>query len=376
MSSAPKAAPHLRALTGLRFVAAFWVLVFHTMPRAALPAPLRALAAGGFLGVGLFFVLSGFILAHVYGARAVTGTLSARQFWRARFARVYPAYCFALLFAIPLLAHFVRTTGTPRGATLAGICVANVTMLQAWVPGWGCVWNCPGWSLSAEAFFYLAFPLVAPWVLRQQGDRLWWIAGVCVAALVAVGMLLGNTAEEVPFRSVYEGAYLTAWTPLVRLPEFVLGICAARLASRPDGYIRLPAWVTLAATVVLAAIVVVSEGWSYGLLRVAAVTVPVAVLIVSLASPSGTSVLASRALVRLGNASYSLYLLHAVAHSYFLAVANRVVSREWAPGWTAFVVYSLMTVALAIVVHDWLELPMRRALRPTAERVSSAAAAW
>lgn len=60
------AAADLPALTGVRFIAAFWVLCYHAVPRTGLPAPVAAVVDAGYSGVSLFFVLSGFILTHAY----------------------------------------------------------------------------------------------------------------------------------------------------------------------------------------------------------------------------------------------------------------------------------------------------------------------
>src|SRR5438105_5116432 len=87
--------PRLPALTSLRFFAAFHVFIFHVQAIVAVfgPAWYQRLASIGYVGVSFFFVLSGFILVYTYEGKPIM----ARDFWRARFARVYPAYAFALL---------------------------------------------------------------------------------------------------------------------------------------------------------------------------------------------------------------------------------------------------------------------------------------
>ena len=84
--------PRKPALTSLRFFAALHVFCFHLVAFRIVTK--RSLfydvASIGYVGVGLFFVLSGFILVYTYAGREVT----VRQFWRARFARIYPAYAF------------------------------------------------------------------------------------------------------------------------------------------------------------------------------------------------------------------------------------------------------------------------------------------
>src|SRR5215475_10169980 len=91
--------PRLPALTSLRFFAALHVVTFHlyTMHITAGPVWYQRLSSIGYVGVGLFFVLSGFILVYTYAGRSWT----ARSFWQARFARIYPAYLFSLSVTAP-----------------------------------------------------------------------------------------------------------------------------------------------------------------------------------------------------------------------------------------------------------------------------------
>src|SRR5271167_2116696 len=91
--------PRLPAVTSLRFFAAFHVALFHMKEIGVLtgPAWLKALAGIGYVGVSFFFVLSGFILVYTYAGR----TISLRDFWQARFARIYPAYVFSLVLSFP-----------------------------------------------------------------------------------------------------------------------------------------------------------------------------------------------------------------------------------------------------------------------------------
>src|SRR5271155_1236018 len=90
--------PDIPALTSLRFFAALWVVLFHVnaigLNRGGSKVYL-AFALLGYVGVSFFFVLSGFILVYVYAGRQI----QKRRFWQARFARVYPAYLFALVVA-------------------------------------------------------------------------------------------------------------------------------------------------------------------------------------------------------------------------------------------------------------------------------------
>lgn len=356
----------LPGLTGLRFLAAFWVLGFHAMPRTALPRPVAAFWDAGYAGVSLFFVLSGFILAHVYGEAASRGSLSTRAFLAARFARVYPAYAAALIFTLPAFVRSLEVQpAAPTGATLAGVCLSSITMTQAWIPGWGCGWNCPGWSLSAEAFFYLSFPLLAPRLGRMSLGRLAALGFAAYAAALLLGVALADGAEagrvlSLPFLG---GLGLTAWTPLVRLPEFVLGMAAARLLRTSDGTPRVTAGAGLLAAAVIVAVSALPAATLHGLLLWPGLAVPFAVVIAALSSPSGGGLLTTGLFQRLGNASYSLYLIHAVGHGYLLAALNRTWGRGYDERWPVFLLYVPLIVGASLLMHDFLEVPARQRLR-------------
>ena len=99
--------PALTPLTSLRFLAASLVLLFHALdsfPQASvlqLPRPMLNVLESGFIGVSVFFILSGFILGYNYLAMDFAPPRARRQFWAARFARIYPVYLLGMVLAAP-----------------------------------------------------------------------------------------------------------------------------------------------------------------------------------------------------------------------------------------------------------------------------------
>src|SRR5438270_6476303 len=176
--------PRLPALTSLRFFAAFHVFLFHMLAMGAVfgPAWFHSLSSIGYVGVTFFFVLSGFILVYTYAGTSV----SRRDFWHARFARVYPAYVFALLLTTPFFILGVRhyhEIGLPfmafEAAHVKCTAALELLLLQAWVPPAALSWNGVGWSLSVEAFFYLLFPLLLTRFTRFSRKQLLAVIAVC-----------------------------------------------------------------------------------------------------------------------------------------------------------------------------------------------------
>jgi peptidoglycan/LPS O-acetylase OafA/YrhL len=318
-------------------------------------------ASAGWLGVSLFFVLSGFLLAVRYAPVGAMRT-NWRDFWAARVARLAPTYVVAMAFALPLFLRDLRYSGTPP-ADGAVIAVAAATLQQAWRPEWACAWNCPSWSLSVEAWFYLVFPVLVPLLApltRTRAGSIGLLAGALGASFMTFPSLERFTADwTLPIHAL---------SPLARWPEFVAGIALAGVArgsSSPaspwPGHRLLAsglAWLVAAVTLRGAL-----EAWGLHLLPVA---LPGFVLIIAgawrlRAAPAG--LLAHPGSVRLGEASYALYLFHGPLHSYMLAAVNRVVGRGYDTSWWIFATYLPLAIGLSVAIERWFETPARRALR-------------
>ena len=158
--------PELPALTSVRFFAALWVLVFHAVsfsPAARLRLQttdwLSNLINNGSCGVEFFFILSGFILTYNYLEADLSGPGLAR-YRRARIARIAPLYVIGLGLAAPAVVQSMFTQGPDLPELMATFTalMLSVCFLQAWYPPAAVRWNDPGWSISAEAFFYGCSP--------------------------------------------------------------------------------------------------------------------------------------------------------------------------------------------------------------------------
>jgi peptidoglycan/LPS O-acetylase OafA/YrhL len=359
------ARPQLRALTGLRFIAALQVVVFHCTGWRDWPvwAPLRDAAGAGYVAVSLFFVLSGFILTYAHGA-AGAPDIDPRAFYANRFARIYPAYAFALLLSGPLFAgHSLRLFGAK---TMLEQATAVVLLVQAYFPSMALAWNPPAWSLSVEAFFYLLFPFVAQRLTRCR----WSIALAVAAASYAVCLLLPIAylaiAPDAPVPPVFqsEAPWLNAlrYDPVARFPEFVIGIVAGRWylgmgAPREAARWSLP---TAAALVVLVAALGGSSLISYPVLHNGLLAPVFALLIVGLASGGGggfARLLATRPFVALGDASYSLYVLHIpLLILWAKATFNLAGGRFYGtPYYTLS--FMILAVGASLLCHRFIERP-------------------
>ncbi len=243
------ARPRLPALTSLRFFAAFHVVIFHFQAMQIFigPAWFQKLSSIGYVGVSFFFVLSAFILVYTYAGRPMI----LKNFWRARFARIYPAYAFSLLVTALFFFYAVLTMNIPffvwAKAHLKLASALVLSLLQAWVPPAALTWNAVAWSLSVEAFFYILFPFLLLVLVRRSQPQLLLIAAASwLTSLVFSGsyVVLNPDHLSVVNADVLGAFWLNAlkFNPLARLPEFLLGMACGFLflRSRRESKLALP----------------------------------------------------------------------------------------------------------------------------------------
>ncbi len=297
----------LKPLTSLRFIAAFWVLLYHFKDHLGLGMGQFGLVADGYLGVDLFFALSGFILAHVYLTSLEGGRFGYGGFLKNRIARVYPMHLAALG---AMLALFVGATamgagvGSPDAFKWSDL-PAHLFMVHAWGTTSAVGWNFPSWSISAEWLAYLLFPLVAGLVLKAKR----WSGAVAVGALalcVFSFWALDNLSAVFP--GVGQNfSQMTAQIGALRiLPSFLLGV-ALYAFGREHAAPKSWAWpiVAVSAGWIVA---VTTLGWWEGLTWFG-----LAGLLYGLAETSRHGVdapMSGRVFVFLGAASYAMYMIH------------------------------------------------------------------
>lgn len=317
----------LKPLTSLRFAAACMIVVLHTSGVFKWGwNPLTSLGHG----VSFFFVLSGFILTHVYTTKPIE---SYGRFLRSRFARLWPVH----VVAIALLALTV-----PMGAvTFSGsglfdkwvVLAFNLSLLHAAFPFYAYTfsWNSVSWSISTELYFYLAFPFLV------QGIRQNWHWRLLGAISAAVAFLIGLAAIHVPLVGGIEDftvASATYANPVMRACEFCLGMASWVLwdrVIRPLKMSRL-VWSAIEITVITFAICwlgtwyqdwflsrwppSVSQLWKASI----ASCWLFAIIIIAMASGRGILglLLSLRLPVFLGEISFSIYMLHQVLIKIFI----------------------------------------------------------
>ena len=373
--------PYLPGIDGLRALAVVAVMVYHA-DDAWLP--------GGFLGVEVFFVISGYLITLLLiGEHERTGRVRLRQFWYRRARRLLPALLTTLVLLTAYTAVFRHDAlGQLRGDVIAGL---------AYVSNWYQIWVGQGhtasgdfaplrhlWSLAVEEQFYLVWPVAMIWLLRLGARRIHnvsWalvVAAVAIAGVVAALYRPGQiaTCEITPDAYWQIGGRCIARTELLYLSTptraggLLLGAALA-MVWRPMALMRGPMRrrgrmldvVGVAGFVALGALmwylhVLTPEGadpWLFrgGFLATGVATVAVIAAVTHQGSLAGPA-LGNVVLVWIGTRSYGLYLYHWPIFQGIRRVAGNALTVA------EFAVAMAATVAVAEVSYRAIETPIRR----------------
>ena len=381
--------PHLAVLTSARFFAAFHVVLFHLWAlRGLTRAPwwFQRFSSIGYVALSFFFVLSGFILVYTYAGKA----FDLRQFWRARLARLYPVYLFSLLIAAPFFFYVVLKFNISEFAWFRnhlGLTVALVlAMLQAWVPQAALGWNGVSWAVSVEIFFYALFPALLVRFSRISNRSLMaislgcWMMAIATALVYVVlapdHVVADSSKDFLPWLSALK------FNPLVRLPEFLMGLACGCWFLRGGHHPKLATPLVLGGTSVALLTAAFSDRIAYPILHTGLFAPAFAAIVCGLAlQPRWTSFLESRLLVLLGESSYCLYLLHTMIVGMVLyadaphpsTAPQKLAPPPVVPTLGRAVAAALMATLVAVLVYRLVEDPARRWLRGKPRTAEAAA---
>nr|WP_254596011.1 acyltransferase [Legionella micdadei] len=347
------------ALTSLRFIAAFYVFLFHIQlyfPVLKHGELVRFLNNGA-CGMSLFFILSGFVL----GYRFHNGVPDYKKYAFDRFTRIYPAYFLAALVTIPWLISTLSLEDSLQTLRYIYVIFANIFMIQAWMPQLFTIWNNGGsWSLCSEMFFYALFPFIIHHLKKLKNKQL--VIALCIlyvtSSLPGISLLLFNPVpNNIVFYSI----------PIFRVSEFIIGVICGLLFTRGIRVAHPSACTIFCLTQLYLYFV---WGPKHGHIAIAQnfITVPLTtILIFSLASINSGRLyrfMVGRSFVYLGRISYSFYSFqvlilliivtnyHSIGYKYPL-LANHVILAT-----VAF----LLLIIISAISHHFVEIKFRNYL--------------
>lgn len=351
----------LNALTGLRTFAAINIVLFHfSNPQwFGIFAPV---VNAGYASVSFFILLSGYVLAYNYAARARAGQLDSVRFWKARFTRLYPIYFLSLLLAWRIVPQEYALHSHPMfwlGMLLTPL------LMQGWVPEIATFLNTPAWTMSAESFYYLLFPWLARWkrpetvvpiLLRLAAI---WAIGLIPGALY---ILLSPDGIAHPDR-FSTGTWLQAlkFTPLPHLASFVFGVTLAGLDELIPRLGPLRFFLGAAGFAMIFFLLWLGSDIPYALIHDGLLMPMFGCVILGLSGSNPLArLLGVRPLVFVGEASYCLYLLH--FNFWNLIHDTHVLNALHLAQFDPWISYAIL-VALALAALHFVEKPAQKQLR-------------
>lgn len=309
--------------------------------------PLTVFMFHGYLGVDIFFFLSGYVLCYKYGESFSQNPKEIYlSYIISRIARIYPAYFFALLvvvmfYLLNMLDSFVIRFGNYSYSTF----LLSTFLMQSWgvVDKW--CWNMPSWTVSTEWLLYLIFPFFC-YILSKVDKKLLITLVIC---LYLASFLSIRAYPQLLLYDAMNFGFMRA------IPEFFIGFCYCRLfmiRRKPSYY-----WDALCAASITFLIFSIKYSGNnfYCILCISLI-----VLGLSLSCGFARNIFLSKPLMFLGTISYSLYLMQ-----FPIQVLSDYMFKQPLPYGTSFLAYLLFfsqiveLILASMLVYYWIERPFR-----------------
>lgn len=301
---------HFDSLTGIRGIAACWVVIFHMKPYFSINENswYFPLLDKGYLAVDLFFILSGFVIYMNY-ADKLGNISSIKSFLIKRIARIYPLHFIVLIcyLSVPIAIYFFSSQKIISTSFSIKLFIANLFLYQSWNANNPLSWNVPAWSISTEWFSYLAFCGLS-FFYKKIAKHIWLAVLLIIIICITIAFLCHNKGylsigHQIPEFGIYRCLF-----------EFMLGNLLALILLQ-DG-IKIPILLNLLFFFgcVLLLFDVYKGGLDY-------FTVPLAfcffITILVTTNWWIVKILEFKVFVYLGEISYSIYMWHYLIREWF-----------------------------------------------------------
>jgi peptidoglycan/LPS O-acetylase OafA/YrhL len=337
----------INSISSLRGLAAIWVCIHHANYTWIHSKFYAYISIPGYVSVAFFFVLSGYVLTIRYDT-----SLTVRDFYKRRFARIWPSAFLA--FSSTLVIYSIFRQSGAGFVSLVGA-LLNPFLLQGWIPLHPEIrqsWNGVAWTLSCEFFFYLLFPVITKTLNRSSSLlRL----GILVFCTYSIPVIIAASMDWKIFSDL-----VWYWPPFAVL-LFLLGIIL-RLEQQKSHQIHFSfsgkylagfffvSW--------LISVKFLSRATSSPAL-LATVYLPFFVCMIwSVASGRRFRLLEFSPLVKIGECSYSIYIWHAIILGFFGKFLAPLVVRSSIEGDAFTIIYVCVTIWLGVIAYKFIEKPM------------------
>lgn len=293
------------------------------------------------VGVSYFFILSGFIMIIAYHKKE---KIEYIDYYKNRFARIYPLYVLGLL--LYLVTRYSKFNITDSFLYLFG--------LQSWIPGKAMILNFPGWSISVEFLFYLLFPLLYNHFYSKKNKTIWVAAGVIwIVSQVFSHLYEASPSYKGPHTESHEFLY---YFPLMHINEFLVGNLAGIFFVRNFKQKNYDIPVILIFTAILLTMIFVPLFYHNGLM--ALLFIP---LIILISGNNGflTKLFSLKPLEYLGEASYAVYITHIPV----LYILRDILRTYYLDSDTIFLIYIPVLIMTSILFYQFIEKPLRDYLK-------------
>ena len=341
----------IQSLTGLRGIAAWWVVIYHFRDPIApyINSFIFGVIERGYLAVDLFFILSGFVIYLNYSKDFEVLTRdNLKKFFIKRFARIYPLHISMLLIFLlnPLAIFLFSHASSYDGRYELGYYILSIFLVQNWGFTHALMWNIPAWSISTEMAAYITFPL-ASWFINKlkmrnafTGFALFLFVIVCIV-IVFSALGIRSLEDNIPEMG------------LIRcLLEFNLGMILCRIYRDHHLIVIKNSWLFMIGFISVMVIGYTTDLPDY-------VFVPISYSFLLLACINArilpSRFFGSAAIVYIGNISYSTYLVH-----YFIKDWVKFLSDEM--GMIQFIIYVTVTALCSVLLYRKIEDPGRHVI--------------
>lgn len=334
---------HIKALTGVRGLAALWVLFHHLVSQyplsGVLPEWAEHVAKKGWLGVDLFFLLSGFVISYVhqndFKERITSGEL--KRFAVLRFARVYPVHFVTTVALIPI--YLIGSNFFSYQSPADAFTLSKLFYSLSLTNGLGITdsvgWNSPSWSVGSEVFVYLLFPFLTYFIFAKKMSTLACLAG-CIAILMITTSIGWHFSDGERYFASWEANILRVTS------EFMIGCFLFNICKNNEKQSFW--WLADIAFISILLLVIFKVPGQWDVLFIIAF----AALVYGLFEDKGAvaSQLGNRVWIYLGEISYSVYLCHAVIFMVLNSLFQKVFSTD--------IGLHIVAASLLYVAATWL----------------------